>query len=340
VKVIEGGVSETTALLNIQWDHVIYTGSANIGKIVYQAAAKYLTPCTLELGGKCPSYVSEGCDLEAVCNRIVWTKYKNAGQTCISVDYVLVQESVEEAFLQQMVKSVRQQYTDDPLNAADYSTIVNERHFSRIMGLLDGSPGKKIVLGGESDKGRLYIAPTMVTGVRPGDKLMQEEIFGPILPVLSVRDHKEAIEFINNRDKPLHLNLWTKNQAIIDEFVLRTSSGGVSVNDALIFRVEKGLPFGGVGQSGFGCYDGESGFENFSHKKAVLVKSQGMEFVNKAIRYGPHTPEQLKRLTTLLELPETLWKYFKGFLVFVPIAVLIGVAFVFGFGRDSSKAEL
>ncbi|XP_067941349.1 aldehyde dehydrogenase, dimeric NADP-preferring-like isoform X2 [Watersipora subatra] len=342
VKVVEGAVAETTALLKERWDHIVYTGSGMVGRIVYEAAAKHLTPVTLELGGKCPSYVASDCDMEAVCNRICWTKYMNAGQTCISVDYVLVDESVEETFIDQMIATVNEQFSLNPALSDSYGRIVSERQFDRLIGLMEASPNRQVRLGGESDKGSKFIAPTILTGITPNDRLMQEEIFGPILPVLRVKNHTEAIEFINKRDKPLHLNVFTKKQRIIDEFVQRTSSGGLSANDAMIFRVERGLPFGGVGPSGTGCYGGVEGFANFSHKKSVLQKSQGWEFLFKSMRYAPHTPDKIRKMKLTQDLPKILTKTCKWLAFLIPTFVLIGIAVYFGLtkGDDLAKKDL
>ncbi len=270
VKVFEGGVAETTALLSEQFDHIFYTGSGAVGRIVMEAAAKHLTPVTLELGGKSPCLVDRHADLDVAARRIVWGKFYNAGQTCVAPDYVLADEAIEEALLDRMKMTIRQFFGDHPQASPDYGRIVSPRHHQRLMKLLEGAG--ELVTGGDSDLGDRYIAPTILRNVPVDSPLMSEEIFGPILPVQRVSSIDEAISFLNSRPKPLALYLFTNNSALRTRVLERTTSGGVTVNHTLLHLTVPSLPFGGVGQSGIGAYHGKSSFETFCHRKSVLVK--------------------------------------------------------------------
>lgn len=269
VRVVEGGVPETTALLREKWDHIFYTGNGTVGRVVMEAASKHLTPVTLELGGKSPTIVDETADLDNAAKRIVYGKFFNAGQTCVAPDYVLVHESVHDALLNRMVSTVREFYGDDPKQSPDFARIINERHHARLTRLLNGAD---VATGGETDLSDRYIAPTILKNVNEDDAVMKEEIFGPILPVLSVPSVRAAIAFVNRHPKPLALYFFS-NSDDAQEAVLRgTSAGGTTINHVWLHVGIPTLPFGGVGESGMGAYHGRYSFEVFSHQRGVLKK--------------------------------------------------------------------
>ena len=272
VTVITGGVAETTALLTERFDHILYTGNGAVARRVMEAAAKHLTPVTLELGGKSPAIIAADADVEVAAKRIAWGKFINAGQTCVAPDYVLVDASVERQFLAAMVKTVGDFYGPDPSQSKDYARIVNERHHDRLSGLLDGGGYEETVTGGQGNRSARYFPPTVLSGVKPDAAVMQDEIFGPILPVLTVGDLDEAIAFVNDRPKPLALYVFTNDDAVSERVIDRTSSGGVCVNHTVLHLAVPDLPFGGVGDSGTGAYHGRAGFDTFSHAKPVLDK--------------------------------------------------------------------
>jgi len=283
ISVVEGGADESSALLEQRFDHIFFTGNPRIGRIVMQAAARHLTPVTLELGGKSPCIVDESADLKTAARRIVFGKFLNAAQTCIAPDYVLVHESVEQKLLSELKKAIEEFYGPDPKCSSDYGRIVNDRHFGRLEKLIASG---KVVAGGETDRQSRYIAPTVLREVDLNSALMTEEIFGPILPVISVPSMKAAVEFVNVRPKPLALYLFSQSRTV-ESFVLQnTSSGGVCVNTTLLHHANDRLPFGGVGESGIGNYHGRFGFETFSHKRAVVRKPVQPEV---PLAYPPYT---------------------------------------------------
>jgi aldehyde dehydrogenase (NAD+) len=268
VVVVEGGVEETTLLLEQRWDHVFYTGNGTVGRIVAQAAARHLTPVTLELGGKSPAVVGRDADLELAASRVAFAKWTNAGQTCVSVDHVWVHRDVEQRFLDLLASELRRRYGHDPRTSADYGRIVNPGHAQRLADLLDAG-GHELVIGGEVDVPDRYVAPTVLRAVRPDAAVMGQEIFGPVLPVLTFGDLEEPLTAINAGDKPLALYVFAGRETA-DRVLDRTSSGGACVNDVMVQVGISDLPFGGVGASGHGAYHGRWGFETFSHRRAVV----------------------------------------------------------------------
>ncbi|MET9994020.1 aldehyde dehydrogenase family protein [Streptomyces mutabilis] len=272
VAVVEGGVPETTALLAERFDHIFYTGNGTVGRIVMRAAAEHLTPVTLELGGKSPAFVDRDADLDAVAARLAGGKFLNAGQTCVAPDYVLTDPETAAALEPALVRAVEALYGTDPARSTEYARIVNERHFDRLTGLLDSG---RVVVGGGSDRSRKYIAPTVLADVAPDAPVMREEIFGPILPIVTVSGLDEAIDFVNDRDKPLALYVFSESDGTRERFAAETSSGGLGHGLPLAHLTVSDLPFGGVGESGMGNYHGRYSIETFSHRKAVLKKPLG-----------------------------------------------------------------
>lgn len=270
IAVIEGGIPETTALLQQRFDHIFYTGNSTVARIVMTAAAKNLTPVTLELGGKSPTVVESGVDMATVARRLAWGKFMNAGQTCVAPDYVLALGDTAAELESQLSTAVAEMYGSNPVHSPDYGRIINERHFDRLSGMLDSG---RIVTGGETDRSQRYIAPTVLADVDPDASIMREEIFGPILPILSVPDLNGAIELINGRERPLALYAFTESKRTRRRLMTETSSGGLAFGIPNAHLSVPTLPFGGVGESGMGGYHGAYSFETFSHAKAVLEKS-------------------------------------------------------------------
>lgn len=271
VAVVEGGVAETTALLEQRWDHVFYTGNGRVGRIVMAAAARHLTPVTLELGGRSPAIVDRTADVRVAARRIAWGKFVNAGQTCVAPDHVLVHRDVEARLLDELRDAVLAFYGDDPSGSPDYGRIVSDAHWQRLRRLLDGGGYASVVCGGDGDGSTRYLAPTVLAGVERDAPVMREEIFGPILPVHAVDDTEAAIEIVRAGDKPLALYVFG-NDAAGARVLEATSSGGACVNATLLHLAVPELPFGGVGESGTGAYHGRRGFDTFSHRRSVLSR--------------------------------------------------------------------
>jgi aldehyde dehydrogenase (NAD+) len=297
VAVVEGGVAEATALLDQAWDHIFYTGNGTVGRVVMAAAAKHLTPVTLELGGKSPVVVDASANLDVAARRIVWGKFTNAGQTCIAPDYVLVDRRVEGPLLARMREAVRDFYGPDPRTSGDYGRIVNERHFDRVTGLADAGGTGDIVVGGARDRADRYVEPTVYAGTDTTAPIMQEEIFGPLLPTVPVDDLDDAIGFVTARDKPLALYVFAEDRAAVDHVLASTTSGGACVNHTLFHIAVPALPFGGVGPSGMGAYHGRSTFETFTHRKSVLARPSSPD---PSVAYPPYGRWKSKLLRRLL----------------------------------------
>jgi acyl-CoA reductase-like NAD-dependent aldehyde dehydrogenase len=282
IAVVEGDAIISQQLLMEKFDHIFFTGGTKIGQLVMEAAAKNLTPVTLELGGKSPCIVDTEIDLEETAKRIAWGKFLNAGQTCIAPDYLLVEKSIKESLITKLQECIVNFYSTNPQTSPDYCRIVNDHQFNRLKALLkDGD----ILTGGQTDLAEKYIAPTLMTNVSLESELMQEEIFGPILPILDYANLEDAIAFINQRPKPLALYLFSNNKLKQERVLEATSSGGVCINDTLFQIGVIDLPFGGVGPSGMGAYHGKATFDTFSHYKSVLKKSFRFEL---NVRYPPY----------------------------------------------------
>ena len=290
--VVEGGVEETTAILKLRFDKIFFTGSPRVGKIVYKAAAEHLTPVTLELGGKSPAFVTEKADLNIAARRIVWGKFINAGQTCVAPDYLYVAENIKAKFLKVLIEEIKKRnYTD---NVDHYCKIINERNFDRLEKMIDR---EKVVFGGETNREKRYISPTVLDNVTWEDAVMQEEIFGPILPILTYKNLETAMQTVVEGEKPLSAYLFSNDAKEQKLFTEKLSFGGGCINDTLMHLSNDRLPFGGVGNSGIGHYHGKFGFEAFSHQKAILKKSNYLE---PELKYPPYSYANLKKKKKLL----------------------------------------
>ncbi|XP_063289534.1 aldehyde dehydrogenase family 3 member B1 isoform X3 [Pelobates fuscus] len=281
----------------------IAAGNPKVGRIIMAAAAKHLTPLTLELGGKNPCFVDDDCDIDNTAKRIVWSKFFNAGQTCLAPDYVLCSEGTRDKLLTALQGTIQAFYGDDPKLSPDLGRIISQRHFQRVCALLTSG---KIVTGGQTDETERYIAPTLLTDVKESDPVMQEEIFGPLLPFLTVGDVEEAIRFINQREKPLATYVFSRNSQVVNQFLERTASGGFCANDGLMHTTLMSLPFGGVGESGMGKYHGKFSFDTFSHHRACLLRSSGREKLNE-IRYPPYNQSNLGLVLYATESKRKSW---------------------------------
>lgn len=288
----EGGIDETTELLKLKFDKIFFTGSTKVGKIVYEAAAKNLTPVTLELGGKSPAIITKEANLEVAAKRIVWGKFLNAGQTCVAPDYLLVEESVQEQFLEMLRKYIQEFKYE--INSENYTRIINSKNFERLTKLINKD---KIYFGGNSDQEKLYIEPTILTNVNRNDDVMQDEIFGPILPVISFINFNLVLNEILEHEKPLAAYLFTQNSEEKEMFKNKLSFGGGCINDVMMHLGNENLPFGGVGNSGIGNYHGKFGFETFSHQKAVLERATWGE---PNIKYPPYSEKKLSWIKRFL----------------------------------------
>lgn len=292
IALINGGVSETTSLLKMRFDYIFYTGSTAVGKIIMRAASENLTPVTLECGGKSPCYVDDKADLELSAKRILWGKFANNGQTCVAPDYILCTKETQDKLIPLMKKFLLEFYGEKPKDSDSYGRIINERHFQRLVNLLDKS---KIEVGGDTDEAEKYISPTIMTGVTLDDKIMQEEIFGPILPFVNIKNTEDAIDFINDREKPLALYVFASSSSLYELFRDQTTSGSFGFNEVMMQISYECLPFGGVGNSGIGNYHGNFSFDTFSHQRGVLY-SNGWGDKLTFFRYPPYTDKNLKMM--------------------------------------------
>lgn len=282
VTVITGGRKENAELLEKTFDFVFFTGSSSVGKEVLRHTAEHLTPAVLELGGKSPCIVDKTAKIKLAAKRIVFGKYLNCGQTCVAPDYVLCDASIKDELVQEICRQIKEQYGKDPLKNPDYGRIVNEKHFERICGLINK---EKVILGGTARKETLQITPTVMDNVTWDDAVMQEEIFGPILPILTFDQLKEVYTFLANKPKPLALYLFCEDRKTIHEITERCSYGGGCINDTIIHLATSEMGFGGVGESGMGSYHGKEGFETFSHIKSIVDKKTWLDF---PMRYQPY----------------------------------------------------
>jgi len=281
--VVLGAVPETTALLEQQWDHIFFTGGPTVARIVMAAAAKNLTPVVLELGGKNPTIVHSSANLRIAARRIAFGRWFNAGQTCTAPDYVLVFKDVAGEFLRRLKETLLQFYGENPQQSPDYGRIVSSHHFDRLTQLLTSG---KIYHGGQHDRTDRFIAPTVLVNVSPDSPAMQEEIFGPILPVLEVNDVQEVIAFVNARPSPLGLYVFSEDQSVTEQLLNSTTSGDAAVNECTLQPIIHDLPFGGVGNSGMGKYHGEWGLRAYSNARGVLYHSTSLDF--SGLRYPPY----------------------------------------------------
>ncbi len=282
VAVVTGGRAENTALLEQKFDFVFFTGSQAVGKEVLRHTAEHLTPTVLELGGKSPCIVDETANIKLAAKRIVFGKYLNCGQTCVAPDYVLCHSSVKEKFLEEVKKQIQKQYGENPLENPNYGKIINERHFHRLLGLMDKN---KVVIGGKSNPETLQITPTVMDNVTESDAVMGEEIFGPILPLLTYDDFDRLINELKGKDKPLALYLFTSRKKHIHRVTKELSYGGGCINDVVVHLATSEMGFGGVGESGMGAYHGKDGFDAFSHQKSVMDKKNWLDL---PMRYQPY----------------------------------------------------
>ncbi|XWS33108.1 hypothetical protein CRYUN_Cryun22dG0050300 [Craigia yunnanensis] len=300
IRVVEGAVDETSALLEQKWDKIFFTGGARVGRIVMAAAAKHLTPVTLELGGKCPVVVDSNVNLQVTARRIIAGKWAcNNGQACIGVDYIITTKEFAPKLIDALRIVLEEFFGKDPMESKDRSRIINSFHFMRLINLLDEDKvSDKIVVGGQRDGSQLQIAPTILLDVPEDSLIMQEEIFGPLLPIMTVEKLEDSFDMINRKPKPLAAYLFSDDEQIKRKFVQNISAGGMAINDTVLQLTVSSLPFGGVGESGMGSYHGEFSFDAFSHKKAVLYRS----FAGDApTRYPPYTPGKQKQMKALLD---------------------------------------
>lgn len=294
-RVIEGGIKESSALLEQKFDKIFFTGSTAVGKIVYQAAAKHLTPVTLELGGKSPTFILKDCNIKLTAQRIVWAKFLNAGQTCVAPDYILVDKSIEEKLLKALKKEIEKYHNKENPDKSNYLKIINSSHFDRLHQLIDPD---KVYHGGQSDMEDRTIEPTILHKINFEDKIMEDEIFGPILPVISFSNLEEAIHTVKKQPKPLACYIYSSSKKSSLKIIQEISFGGGAINDSIMQLSNSRLPFGGVGSSGMGSYHGKAGFDTFSHFKSILKKSNLIEL---PIKYPPYSKFKLKLLKFILE---------------------------------------
>lgn len=282
VDVIQGGIEVSQQLLAERWDYIFFTGSVDVGKIVAMAAAKNLTPVTLELGGKNPCIVDETANLKLAAKRIVWGKFVNAGQTCIAPDYILIQKDMKSHFVNHLKEEITKAYGENPIESPDYARIVNTTNWNRLVDMIEPN---KVIFGGQTDKENCYIAPTLLEETSVTSLIMKGEIFGPLLPIITYENESEIDTIISNYEKPLALYVFTENQSFSKKIILNHSFGGGCINDTMVHFSNKRLPFGGVGHSGIGAYHGRLSFDVFSHKKSIVKKANWLDL---QMRYAPY----------------------------------------------------
>ena len=296
VKVIQGGIPETTLLLKERWDYIFFTGSVAVGKIVAKAAAPFLTPLTLELGGKNPCIIDPTMSTKLIAKRLVWGKFVNAGQTCIAPDYLLVHKSIKAQLISDLKSEIIKAYGENPQESEDYPRIVNSKNLARLTNMLQDS---EVVFGGVSDTDDCYLAPTLINEPAFDSAVMKDEIFGPILPILSYETEKDIHSVLSHYDKPLGFYVFSNNTSFYKKMIETYSFGGGTINDTMIHFGNSNLPFGGVGESGIGAYHGRLGFDTFSHKKGIVIKGNWLDI---PLRYAPYTNKlnALKKLFKFL----------------------------------------
>ena len=282
VTVVEGGVDTSQALLNEQWDYIFFTGSTRVGKIIYKSAAEHLTPVTLELGGKSPCIVDETASIKLAAKRISWGKFLNAGQTCIAPDYVLAHESIKDELVEELKKVIVQSYGNDIINSSDYARIISDDHYQRLKNMLGG---ETVLFGGDYNDADRFLGPTLLDNPDLESKAMEDEIFGPILPIISYRTDADIKKYLNHFGKPLALYLFSTDKKFQKNILRKYSFGGGAINDTVIQITNKRLPFGGVGASGIGSYHGQHSFMLFSHKKSIIKKANWLDI---PLRYAPY----------------------------------------------------
>ena len=294
VKVVEGGVEVSEKLLSERWDYIFFTGSVAVGKIVAKAAAVNLTPVTLELGGKNPCILDETANLKLAAKRIVWGKFINAGQTCIAPDYILIQKDMQSHFVEYLKEEIIKAYGENPSQSPDFARIINNKNWQRLVNMIEP---EKVIFGGQSDAKTCYIAPTIIEESNNESLIMKEEIFGPILPILSYKNESEIDAIISKYEKPLALYIFTENYAFSKKIIKNYSFGGGCINDTVVHFSNKRIPFGGVGHSGIGAYHGSLGFDTFSHKKGIVKKANWLDL---PLRYAPYK-DKLSTIKKLLK---------------------------------------
>ena len=293
--VVTGGREENQNLLAEKFDYIFFTGSQAVGKEVMRKAAEHLTPVTLELGGKSPVIVDATAKIPLAARRIVFGKFLNSGQTCVAPDYVLCEKAVKDDLIQALVSEIRQQIGEKPFENPDYSRMISRKHFDRVLGLIRP---EQTAYGGQSDPNTLQIAPTILDGVSPEDPVMQEEIFGPVLPVLTIEKAEDAVDFINQRNRPLALYVFSQDRGIQKKLTTECAFGGGCINDTIIHLATSNMPFGGMGESGMGSYHGRYGFDTFSHFKSIVDKKT---WIDLSLRYRPYTASGKKLIQTFLK---------------------------------------
>lgn len=333
--VVCGGPKETAEILNHRFDYIFFTGSTKVGKIIHAAAAKFLTPVTLELGGKSPCYIDKSVELHTAVKRILWGKLINCGQTCIAPDYILCSKEIQHKFINEAKNVLKEMCGENIKETPDLCRIINSSNFQRLLNLMKSG---EVAIGGKWDADDRFIEPTILTNVKPDDPVMQEEIFGPILPIVTVENAYDAIKFINAREKPLVVYVFTKESAVRDLFIHGTHSGGMCINDTIMQFAVDTLPFGGVGESGMGRYHGKYGFDLFTNKKACLSKSLDPigEFLASG-RYPPYSDRKLNMVNFLLRKRRPLPKFYVSHIL--AFCLGIGLTFLANFYLQSNKDQ-